>query len=125
MAMLAQMVRVCGSTYWLLGQADDRPVRCKVVDTTTFRQHCRLSRFDVFERPDGGLPQVDWRATLTPAAKAPLHVIESGPRVIDGFCEIRWSHGKLQGSPECKVQLRTKVADLPGYVALENDRLLA
>ena len=34
---------------------------------------------------------------------------------VDGFCEVRWSHGKLQGMPECKVQVRTPLAELPGY----------
>ena len=124
MAMLAQMIRVCGSTYWLLGQSRHRPIRCKVMDANTWRQHYRLSRFDVTERLDVGQPQVDWHAVLHPSTKAPAAVIEEGDRVISGICEIRWSHGKFQGSPECKVQLRTNVADLPGYTQLEDGRLL-
>ena len=50
MAMLAQMIRVCGTTYWLVGQAEHRPVRCKVVDSTTWRQRYRLTALDVTER---------------------------------------------------------------------------
>ena len=34
---------------------------------------------------------------------------------VEGFCELRWSHGKLQGHPECKVQVTTPLADIPGY----------
>ena len=123
MAMLAQMIRVCGTTYWLLGQSSHHPVRCKVVDTSTWRQHYRLGPFDVTERLDVGQPQVDWRAVLHPRPNAPAGIVAEGDRVIAGYCEIRWSHGKFQGNPECKVQLRTRVADLPGYTPLETSRL--
>ena len=70
-------------------------------------------------RLDVGQPQVDWRAVLRPRPSAPAAIIAEGDRVIAGYCEIRWSHG----NPECKVQLRTRVADLPGYIALDADRL--
>ena len=55
-----------------------------------------------------GQPQVDWRADVTDRASGEVHRVE-------GFCEVRWSHGKLQGMPECKVQVRTPLAELPGY----------
>jgi hypothetical protein len=116
--MLAQMIRVCGSNYWLLGQADNRPVRCMVTDSHTWRAQYKLRSFEVIERPDAGQPQVDWKATLEPRSDATIEIKADGVRVIDGYCEIRWSHGKFSGNPECKVQLRTKVGDLPGYKPL-------
>jgi hypothetical protein len=121
--MLAQMIRVCGSNYWLLGQADNRPVRCMVMDSHTWRASYKLRAFDVIERPDAGQPQVDWKATLEPRPAATDDIKAEGVRVIDGYCEIRWSHGKFSGNPECKVQLRTKVADLPGYKPLVSSLL--
>ena len=89
MGMLAQMTRICGSRYWLLGQAGAEPVRCCVTDTNTWRSHYRLAKFVVFARPDAGQPQVDWQATLEPSRQAPALVADNGPRVIDGICEIR------------------------------------
>ena len=35
-----------------------------------------------------------------------------------GHVEIRWSHGKLSGSPEAKVYLDTPAMQVPGYDAL-------
>jgi hypothetical protein len=122
--MLAQMIRVCGSNYWLLGQADNRPVRCMVIDSHTWRAQYKLRASDVIERPDAGQPQVDWKATLEPRPDATDDVKADGVRVIDGYCEIRWSHGKFSGNPECKVQLRTKVANLPGYQPLARAELV-
>ena len=110
LGMLAQMVRVCGSVYWLLGQSGDTPVRCRVADTVELRNSYRLSAFEVFTPSAPGQPRVDWRAVLEPRKGA--RVAEA---TIEGFCEIRWSHGKFQGNPECKVQLKTPVWHLPGY----------
>ncbi len=43
----------------------------------------------------------------------------SGERhTVEGYCEIRWSHGKLQGNPECKVQVSTPLERIPGYEPL-------
>jgi hypothetical protein len=112
MSMLAQMTRVCGTRYWLLGQAGRVPVRCRVDDAMTWRKRFTLRSFDVIARPELGQPQVDWIARLKDR--------EVGSECeVSGFCEIRWSHGKFSGQPECKVQLRTNVTTLPGYTIMQ------
>ena len=59
-------------------------------------------------RPARGGGIENRRATVHDrATKEPCH--------IEGICEIRWSHGKLQGHPECKVQVTTALAAIPGY----------
>src|SRR5207245_2588482 len=114
-SMLAQMLRISGTTYWLLGHTNDRPIRRRVIDTQKLREVYRLKGFNVIERSDAGQPRVDWQAVLEPKKGAPSW---AAPSVVRGFCEVRWSHGKLQGNPECKVQLKTPVAELPGYLPL-------
>ena len=114
LTMLAQMIRLSGTVYWLLGQAGDRPVRCRVSDAGTLRDVYRLRSFATAVPPLVGQPRVDWKATLEPRRGA----VGVEPRTVDGVCEIRWSHGKFQGNPECKVQLRTPVWKLPGYDVL-------
>jgi hypothetical protein len=113
LGMVAQMIRLSGSVYWLLGQSGDRPVRCRVSDAASLRASYRLTRFDVSAPADVGQPRVDWTARLEPKRG-----VDAEPATVDGFCEIRWSHGKFQGHPECKVQLRTPVWELPGYTEL-------
>lgn len=105
--MLFRMLRIAGGPYWLLGTKGTTLVRLAVVDTRTWRDRHRLRSFEV-TAARVGQPQVDWRAIVTDAHGG-------GDRVVEGHCEIRWSHGKLQGNPECKVQVYTPLADLPGY----------
>jgi hypothetical protein len=118
LGMLAQMIRLCGTVYWLLGQAGERPVRCRVGDAVELRRAYRLRSFDISVPSAVGQPRVDWRAVLEPRAGAAARVERS---VVAGFCEVRWSHGKFQGNPECKVQLRTPVWQLPGYTPFDGD----
>jgi hypothetical protein len=105
--MLFRMLRIAGGPYWLLGTKGVHPVQLAVLDTRTWRERFTLKRFRV-RAGQVGQPQVDWRAVVADAADGTEHT-------IDGCCEIRWSHGKLQGNPECKVQVTTALADLPGY----------
>jgi len=114
LGMLAQMIRLSGSVYWLLGQSGDRPVRCRVSDAAAMRSIYRLASFEVLAPPGVGQPRVDWTARLEPKRG----VEGLAPAEVQGFCEIRWSHGKFSGHPECKVQLRTPVWELPGYAEL-------
>ena len=105
--MLFRMLRIAGGPYWLLGTKGSSPVRLAVCDTRTWRERFMLAKFTIGDG-HAGQPQVDWRA----------EILDRGSRerrIVEGFCEIRWSHGKLQGMPECKVQVRTPLADLPGY----------
>lgn len=105
--MLFRMLRVAGGPYWLLGTTAHEPQRLRIMDTRTWRERFELKRFDVVDA-HAGQPQVDWRADVRDR--------RSGQRrIIDGYCEIRWSHGKLQGNPECKVQVTTPLERIPGY----------
>jgi hypothetical protein len=105
--MLFRMLRIAGGPYWLLGTKGHAPVQLRVTDTRTWRERFELKRFDVTDA-HAGQPQVNWRAVVDERATKERHV-------IDGYCEIRWSHGKLQGNPECKVQVTTPLGELPGY----------
>ncbi|MBI2703910.1 MAG: hypothetical protein HYX32_01265 [Actinobacteria bacterium] len=105
--MLFRMLRIAGGPYWLLGTRGTRPVRLVVDDTQRWRQRFELRRFTVADA-HAGQPQVNWRAEV--------HDLANGDRTfVDGCCELRWSHGKLQGNPECKVQVATPLAEVPGY----------
>jgi len=108
--MLFRMLRIAGGPYWLLGTKGRTPVRLAVCDTRTWRQQFTLKRFDV-TAGRAGQPQVEWRAVVAERATGCEHVIE-------GICELRWSHGKFQGNPECKVQVATPLRALPGYAPL-------
>jgi len=56
-------------------------------------------------------PVVRWRGDLiVKATGIPVHV--------DGHVEVRWSHGRFQGSPEAKVYLKTPHLETPGYTEL-------
>jgi hypothetical protein len=105
--MLFRMLRIAGGPYWLLGTKRQAEVQLAVTDTRTWRDRFELKAFTV-TAAHAGQPQVDWRATVRDrATREACH--------IEGICEIRWSHGKLQGHPECKVQVVTPLAALPGY----------
>jgi hypothetical protein len=53
-------------------------------------------------------PSVDWSFDIAEHATGRHHD-------VSGHVEIRWSHGKLNGSPEAKVYLDTDPLDVPGY----------
>ncbi len=105
--MLLRILRVAGGPYWLLGTKGTEPIRLEVGDSRSWRRRFDLRAFDA-EPASAGQPQVDWRADV-------VEVEGRAARTVEGYCEVRWSHGKLQGSPECKVQVTTDLADLPGY----------
>ena len=109
--LLFRMLRIAGGPYWLLGMKGNTTVRLGVTDTRTWRDRFELKRF-VVTAAHAGQPQVEWRAEITDR--------EAGGelRLAEGYCELRWSHGKLQGHPECKVQVRTPLTDLPGYTPM-------
>jgi hypothetical protein len=105
--MLFRMLRIAGGPYWLLGTKGVEPVRLAVADTQRWRDQFDLRALDV-QPAQVGQPQVNWQATVADRrTKVQTTVV--------GYCEIRWSHGKLQGAPECKVQVTTALHDLPGY----------
>lgn len=105
--LFLRMLRISGGPYWLLGAKAGDALRLQVCDTRRWRTRFTLTTFTV-DPAGAGQPQVDWHAVVTDRT-------DSRQRSVRGFCEIRWSHGKLQGSPECKVQVTTPLEDLPGY----------
>jgi hypothetical protein len=105
--MVFRMLRIAGGPYWVLGTKGAAPVRLAVTDTRSWRDRFELRRFDVTPGR-AGQPQVDWRAEV-------LERATGDRRHVEGICEIRWSHGKLAGNPECKVQVATPLHELPGY----------
>ena len=105
--MLFRMLRIAGGPYWLLGTKGHEPVQLRITDTRAWRERFELKRFTVLDA-HAGQPQVDWRAEI-------LDRTINDRRTVDGYCEIRWSHGKLQGNPECKVQVTTPLEHIPGY----------
>jgi hypothetical protein len=105
--MLFRMLRIAGGPYWLLGTKGHTPVQLRVSDTRKWRDRYELKRFTVVDA-HAGQPQVDWRAEI-------LDRTSNTRCAVDGYCEIRWSHGKLQGNPECKVQVTTPLERIPGY----------
>lgn len=109
--MLFRMLRIAGGPYWLLGTKGRSPVRLRVCDTRSWRDRYELKRFTVLDA-HAGQPQVDWRAQITDKAT-------KATTAVEGYCEIRWSHGKLQGNPECKVQVTTPLDRIPGYEPME------
>lgn len=110
--MLFRMLRIAGGPYWLLGTKGSRPVQLSVIDTRTWREHFELRRFDV-SAGRAGQPQVQWRAVVRD-----VRTDEQTP--IEGHCEIRWSHGKFSGNPECKVQVTTPLDEIAGYEPLRS-----
>lgn len=105
--MLFRMLRIAGGPYWLLGTKGAAPVQLAVTDTRSWRDRYTLRRFQVVDA-HAGQPQVNWRADVVERATGEHHPVE-------GYCEIRWSHGKLGGHPECKVQVSTPLDAIPGY----------
>lgn len=108
--MLFRMLRIAGGPYWLLGTKGQNPVQLRVTDTRSWRERFELKKFVVVDA-HAGQPQVNWRAEI-------LDKDTQERRQVEGYCEIRWSHGKLQGNPECKVQVTTALEDIPGYEPL-------
>ncbi|MCX7619702.1 MAG: hypothetical protein N2037_02520 [Acidimicrobiales bacterium] len=111
--LLFRMLRIAGGPYWLLGTKGQHPVRLAVNDTRAWRERFSLRKF-VVTASKAGQPQVDWRAEI-------LDRRHRERRLVEGYCEIRWSHGKLQGHPECKVQVTTPLDDIPGYDQMAKD----
>ena len=109
--MLCRMLRIAGGPYWLLGLKGHAQVRLRVTDTRSWRQRFDLRSFHVLDA-HAGQPQVDWRATIVDRTTRATHLVE-------GACELRWSHGRLQGNPECKIQVATPLDRVPGYEALD------
>ena len=69
-----------------------------------------LKAFEV-EAKVSGQPEIVWQAQILDRASQRLVR-------VDGHVEVRWSHGRFQGSPEAKIYLDTQHSSVPGFYAL-------
>jgi len=108
--MLWRLLRIGDAPYFILGAADGGRLRLRVASAWDWMQQFDLRRFEV-QPQRAGQPQVAWHAEVVERRAGSL-------RVIDGHVEIRWSHGRFQGSPEAKIYLDTPHSAVPGFFAL-------
>lgn len=109
--LLWRLLRIGDAPYFILGAAGRHNVRLRVASAWDWVQAFELRSFDVAARPRGQ-PEVAWVAVVEERLSARR-------TRIDGHIEIRWSHGRLQGSPEAKVYLDTPHHNVPGYYSLQ------
>jgi hypothetical protein len=109
--MLWRLLRLSDAPYYILGtDTKGVQVRVRVGTPWDWRQQFRLKSFEVFAA-DAGQPVVTWTGVAEETGSG-------RPLRVDDHVEIRWSHGRFNGSPEAKVYLDTAHADVPGYFAL-------
>jgi hypothetical protein len=108
--LLWRMLRITTASYYVLGTDSTAQLRLRVDSAWDWLQSYELRALEVRHR-DAGQPEVAWHATVRRRA--------TGVELpIDGHVEIRWSHGRFNGSPEAKVYLDTPLLLVPGYNAL-------
>ena len=93
--------------YYVLGARHDRTeMRYRVGTPWDFAQNYQIVSLAIAPG-QRGQPSVDWT----------FHVRDSAGTIstIFGHVEVRWSHGKLNGSPEAKVYLDCEPESVPGY----------
>ena len=102
-----RLLRMQAAPYFVLGQQHNlTPIRYRVSTPWDFAQRYSVESFDVTAGLRGQ-PSVDWSATVADR--------DGLISTVNGYVEVRWSHGKLNGSPEAKVLLDTDPALVPGY----------
>jgi hypothetical protein len=103
-----RLLRMQAAPYFVLGaRPDGSPLRYRIDTPWDFQRRYSVTAFDITPG-SRGQPSVDWRAVIDDLDAVPA-------REVVGHVEIRWSHGKLNGSPEAKVYLDTDPASVPGY----------
>ncbi len=116
--MVWRLLRLQAAPYFVLGaDLGGNALRYRVSTPWDFRYRYKLQSFDVWADP-AGQPLVRWRADVAlrqpnQARNEPQH------RAVQGYVEIRWSHGRFSGAPEAKVHLETPAHQVPGYVPLD------
>lgn len=112
-----RLLRMQAAPYYVLGATRaSEPMRYRVGTPWDFSQRFDISALDITPG-HRGQPSVDWTVHVTGT--------DGSAHRVEGHVEIRWSHGKLTGSPEAKVYLDTPPAHVPGYDELSppTDRL--
>ena len=108
--MLWRLLRIGDAPYFILGAADGAHLRLRVASAWDWMQDYDLKAFEIEARASGQ-PEVAWRTEISERA--------SGRLVrVDGHVEVRWSHGRFQGSPEAKIYLDTPHSAVPGFYTL-------
>ena len=110
LSMLWRLLRLSAAPYFVLGTGGGESLRLRVATPWDWNQAWELQSFTVAAE-GGGQPRVGWHA----AVRGRQDGVECEVR---GHVEVRWSHGRLGGSPEAKVYLDTPHRTVPGYVAL-------
>jgi hypothetical protein len=110
--LLWRLLRLQAAPYYVLGaHHDGTPMRYRVSTPWDFAQRFRLVDFSV-AAGRRGQPSVDWRATVEDTS---VSASAGTTHEVTGHVEVRWSHGKLNGSPEAKVYLDCAPELVPGY----------
>ena len=109
--MLWRLLRMQAAPYYVLGTRHDHtPVRYKIDTPWDFQQRYSLVDFEI-TAGQRGQPSVNWSAVV--------RTVETADTIeVAGHVEVRWSHGKLNGSPEAKVYLDCEPESVPGYQPL-------
>lgn len=108
--LLWRLLRIGSAPYFVLGTDKDSSLRLRIETPWDWKQQFRLLHFRAAPRPSAQ-PVVAWVAEIEDRRTRSVSLVE-------GHVEIRWSHGKFNGSPEAKVYLDTPHHRVPGYVAL-------
>ncbi|HZT65281.1 MAG TPA: hypothetical protein VFA11_05785 [Acidimicrobiales bacterium] len=108
--MLWRLLRLAPAPYFVLGTAPAGSLRLRIATPWDWRQRFSLSGFDIVGQA-AGQPLVTWRAEVRD--------LEAGDtRIVEGYVEVRWSHGRFHSFPEAKVHLATPHSLVPGYFPL-------
>ena len=108
--LLWRLLRIGDAPYFVLGTDGQAHLRLRVASTWDWYQAFELQSFVVAPR-EAGQPEVEWRAIARDRV--------SGADIeVRGHVEIRWSHGRFQGSPEAKIYLDSPLTAVPGYFLL-------
>lgn len=120
-SMLWRLLRLSATPYFVLGTGGGESLRLRVATPWDWNQAWELVGFDVAAE-GGGQPRVRWEAAVRRRPVGPPGGFgeppDEGTVEVRGHVEVRWSHGRLGGSPEAKVYLDTPHRQVPGYIEL-------
>ena len=109
--LLWRLLRIGDAPYFVLGSDGVHHMRLRVASAWDWMQAYDLRSFTIEPR-HAGQPEVAWIADVRSRATG-------AETTIAGHVEVRWSHGRFNGSPEAKVYLDTPLSATPGYFSLE------
>lgn len=105
-----RLLRIGDAPYFILGATSSSHIRLRVASAWDWIQAYELLSLTV-EPKLSGQPEVSWLGVVRERA--------TGDEVeVAGHVEIRWSHGRFQGSPEAKLYLDSPHPEVPGFYPL-------